>query len=261
MKFYSYLTFAVAVFFATCGAQAQVRVGLDNWFNNEVNKKTGQPYHYLWNDTSWSGYSRWGQIFTSRGASIKTIGQPTDSVLQAVDVYIIVDPDTIPENPAPKYIEHKEQEAINRFVRLGGVLIILANDAHNCEFRYLNELSRRFGITFNYESLHPVLNKNWEMGASVNLPAHPVFKDVKKIYIKEISSLSLRGVAKPVLEENGKVLMAECTYGKGFVFAVGDPWIYNEYIDHDRLPESFDNRKAAENLTDYLLSKVQRNKK
>jgi len=37
-------------------------------------------------------------------------------------------------------------------------------------------------------------------------------------------------------------------------FAIGDPWIYNEYIDHDRLPESFENRKAAENLTELLLS-------
>jgi unsaturated rhamnogalacturonyl hydrolase len=37
------------------------------------------------------------------------------------------------------------------------------------------------------------------------------------------------------------------------VFAIGDPWIYNEYMDHDRLPESFENRKAAENLTDLLL--------
>jgi unsaturated rhamnogalacturonyl hydrolase len=47
--------------------------------------------------------------------------------------------------------------------------------------------------------------------------------------------------------------MAEGKYGKGFVFAVGDPWIYNEYIDHKYLPQSFDNLKAANNLVDYLL--------
>jgi len=55
------------------------------------------------------------------------------------------------------------------------------------------------------------------------------------------------------LTENGKVLIAEANYGKVYVFAIGDPWIYNEYIDHDRLPIGFENRKAAENLTDYLL--------
>ena len=47
--------------------------------------------------------------------------------------------------------------------------------------------------------------------------------------------------------------MVEARYGKGYVFAVGDPWIYNEYIDHDLLPESFHNRQAAVNLTDLLV--------
>ncbi len=56
--------------------------------------------------------------------------------------------------------------------------------------------------------------------------------------------------------EKGKVLIAETNYGKGYVFAIGDPWIYNEYIDHDRLPSGVENRKAAENLTGFLLGKV-----
>jgi hypothetical protein len=38
--------------------------------------------------------------------------------------------------------------------------------------------------------------------------------------------------------------------------AVGDPWLYNEYIDHWLLPESFDNLKAANNLVDLLLKNV-----
>jgi unsaturated rhamnogalacturonyl hydrolase len=92
------------------------------------------------------------------------------------------------------------------------------------------------------------------MGACTNLPDQPLFKGVSKIYIKEISDINLKGSAKAILTEKGKVLMAECKYGKGYVFAIGDPWIYNEYIDHDRLPAGFDNRKAAENLTDLLLS-------
>jgi unsaturated rhamnogalacturonyl hydrolase len=96
------------------------------------------------------------------------------------------------------------------------------------------------------------------MGASKNFPDHPLFKGVSKIYIKEVSDINLKGNAKSVFTENGKVLIAECKYGKGYVFAIGDPWIYNEYIDHDRLTSDFDNRKAAENLTDLLLSKVKK---
>ena len=134
--------------------------------------------------------------------------------------------------------------------------MILANDAPNCEFTHLNQLSSRFGIVFNHVTLHPVSKNNWEMGACANLPDHPIFKGVQKIYLKEISSLTLTEAAKAILTENGQVLMAESRVGKGLVVAMGDPWIYNEYIDHDRLPESFDNRKAANNLTDYLLKNI-----
>jgi len=109
-------------------------------------------------------------------------------------------------------------------------------------------------MRFNHLTLHPVTGREWEMGASTLLPDHPLFKGVSKIYMKEISDITLSGPAKAVLTENGKVLMAEAKYGKGYVFAVGDPWIYNEYIDHDLLPESFQNRQAATNLTDLLLS-------
>ncbi|MDP2338392.1 MAG: hypothetical protein Q8N05_18455 [Bacteroidota bacterium] len=35
---------------------------------------------------------------------------------------------------------------------------------------------------------------------------------------------------------------------------LGDPWLYNEYIDHTMLPESFENLKAANNLVDLLLN-------
>ena len=110
-----------------------------------------------------------------------------------------------------------------------------------------------FGMTFNHVTLHPVTGTNFEMGACMNLPDHPLFNGVSKIYIKEVADINLSGTAKAILTESGKVLMAENKYGKGYVFAIGDPWIYNEYIDHDRLPVSFENRKAAENLTDMLL--------
>jgi unsaturated rhamnogalacturonyl hydrolase len=237
---------------------SQPVVGLDNWFNRETNAKTGMPFHYLWTDTAWSGYSRWGEIFRSRGAKITTVERPVAAVLKNIDIYIIVDPDTTTESKSPNYIMADDIKAIKKWVKKGGVLAILANDAPNCEFTHLNLLMKNFGMSFNHVTLHPVTGTNFEMGASVNLPDHPLFKGVKKIYIKEVSDIRLSGNAKPVLTENNKVLMAETKYGKGYVFAIGDPWIYNEYIDHDRLPESFENRKAAENLTEYLLEQVKK---
>ena len=235
---------------------AQVKVGLDNWFNHETNQSTNLPYHYLWTDTTNSGYSQWGRIFQVKGAEISIVERPVKSELTRLNVYIIVDPDTTSENPKPNYILPEDVNAIEQWVKQGGVLAILANNGPNCEFTHLNHLTSRFGITFNHVTLHPVTGNNWEMGASTNLPDHPIFKGVNKIYIKEIASINLKGKAKAILTENGNVLMAECRYGKGYVFAIGDPWIYNEYIDHYYLPADFDNRKAAENLTDYLLKQI-----
>lgn len=243
-----------------CSSTAQPVVGLDNWFNHEIKKETGELYHYLWTDTEFSGYSRWGESFIARGAKLLTLGKPDPKTLSRVDIYIIVDPDTTTENPFPNYIMPDDILAITEWVNKGGVLAILANDAPNCEFTHLNQLASQFGMHFNHVTLHRVTGDNFEMGASTNLPDHPLFKGVKKIYLKEVSDINLSGSAKPVLKEDGKVLIAENRVGKGYVFAIGDPWIYNEYIDHDRLPESFDNRKAAENLTDLLLSKVKKSK-
>lgn len=237
---------------------AQPVVGLDNWFNREIHARTGIPFHYLWSDKEFSGYSQWGEIFKSRGADITTVAKPTKDVLENIDVYIIVDPDTTTESKSPNYILPEDIRAIKKWVKRGGVLAILANDGPNCEFTHLNKLASKFGMRFNHVSLHPVINRDWEMGAITNLPDHPLFKGVSKIYIKEVSDIRISGNAKALLTENGKVLMAENNYGDGYVFAIGDPWIYNEYIDHALLPESFENLKAAKNLTELLLGKVSR---
>jgi unsaturated rhamnogalacturonyl hydrolase len=241
--------------FHVLNSYCQPVVGLDNWFNHETNAKTGQPYHYLWSDTEWSGYSRWGEIFTSKGATITTVGKPSASVLKATDIYIIVDPDTTTESKSPNYLMSDDIKRIRKWVKKGGVLAVLANDAPNCEFTHLNTLMKNFGMTFNHVTLHAVTGTDFEMGASTEFTDHPLFKGVSKIYIKEVSDINLSGNSRAILTENGKVLIAETNYGKGYVFAIGDPWIYNEYIDHDRLPGSFENRRAAENLTELLLKK------
>jgi hypothetical protein len=250
---------SIIIFVVTIwSAQSQPVIGLDDWFNREFNANTGKAFHYIWSDTTNSGYSRWGEIFKSRGATITTLGRPNVSTLGKTDIYIIVDPDTTTETKSPNYILPADIKKIVKWVRQGGVLAIMANDGPNCEFTHLNELASHFGITFNHVTLHPVSGTNWEMGACADLPDHPLFKGVTKIYIKEISSLNLNNNSRPVLTENGNVLVAECNYGKGYVFAIGDPWIYNEYIDHDRLTDDFENRKAAENLTDLLLSRARK---
>ena len=236
-------------------------VGLDNWYNRETSPKTGQLFHYLWTDTENSGYSQWGDLFKKQGATLATLGEAaTKKNLSKLDIYIIADPDTTTESKSPNYILTSDIKAIKGWVKKGGVLVLMANDAPNCEFTHLNQLAAEFGIHFNHVSLHPVVNHKWDMGAFIHLPDHPMFKEVSKIYMKEISSFTLKGAAKSILSENGIVYMTESKLGKGMVVAIGDPWIYNEYIDHAYLPADFENKKAAITFTDYLLKNSRKRK-
>jgi len=81
-----------------------------------------------------------------------------------------------------------------------------------------------------------------------------IFHTSKKIYIKELSTLSLSGPAKPVFTDAGHNIMAVARVGKGRVFAVGDPWFYNEYTDGRKLPADFENYEAARDLAQWLLA-------
>ena len=250
---------AFALFAMAAVSSAQKTVGLDNWFNRETNAKSGNIYHYTWDDTENSGFSQLGDLFKKRGAILKTIASaPTAKSLKNVNVYIIVDPDTTKENPTPNYFQPNDIKFLKKWVSNGGVLLLMANDGPNCEFTHLNKMAATFGLHFNPKTLNPVINRDWEMGAETKFPNHPLFKGVNKIYMKEVSGISLSNGAKPVLNdaETGAVFIAEVSFGKGYVLAVGDPWLYNEYIDHTYLPESFENLKVANNLVDLLLGKV-----
>ena len=233
---------------------------LDNFFNNEWKKnKNGSEirYHYIWEDTANSGYSELGDVIKSLGANITELrGSPTPDKLNNASVYIIVDPDTPIETKHPNYIRSNSIKNIVNWVRRGGVLALFANDKGNCEFIHLNKLSGEFGIHFNEDSRNHVTGNDYDTGKIDNLPSNLVFNGVNKIYLKDISTLKLSKNAKAILTDKGDVIMATSKYGKGFVFAVGDPWLYNEYIDHRKLPASFDNKKAAENLFRFLLSKA-----
>jgi unsaturated rhamnogalacturonyl hydrolase len=49
--------------------------------------------------------------------------------------------------------------------------------------------------------------------------------------------------------------MATNVYGKGRVFVIGDPWLYNEYVDGRRIPLEYQNYQAAKDLAKWALGK------
>lgn len=240
---------------------AQKTIALDNWFNRETHAKTGKIFHYTWEDTENSGFSIMAQTFRNMGASLLTLeSAPTARNLKTAGVYIIVDPDTLSENPNPNYVQPADIKAIEKWVKKGGVLVLMSNDKPNAEFTHFNRLASVFGFRFRPVTLNPVQGRNWDMGAETNFPDHPLFRDVRKIYMKETTPIVLDKNAIALVRDNGngEVFIAETRYGKGYVLAIGDPWLYNEYVDNRRLTTDFDNDKALVNFCSFLVSKARR---
>jgi len=215
-------------------------VALDGFHNNE----TKMPGHYAWSGTQAGGFSEFGKLIESVGGKLTTVRQPvTVSVLKDVRVFIIVDPDTPAESTDPKYIERPEIDAIEHWVEEGGKLLLLGNDKGNAEFQHLNNLAERFGIRFREET-YPVTS-----GKAILIAkgSGSIFGDGSTVYLVEVAPLDVRPGVKVLLSDHGTPIMALANKGKGQVFAVGDPWVYNEYIDRE------DNRRVASNLFRMLL--------
>lgn len=239
----------------------QKTVVLDYYYNNEwkKDKTTGKDtrWHYTWEDTTFGGYSELGGIFKKQGAQISSLEtKPDKASLAKASVYIIVDPDTEKETAKPNYMDKTAADAIASWVKAGGVLVLLTNDSGNCDLEHINILSDKFGIHFNEDSHNRVQNDIFEQGAVMTPENHEIFKSAKKLYVKEYSSLNVSSPAKTVLKSGENNLMAVAKYGKGTVFALGDPWIYNEYVGGKKMPADFVNYQAAEVWAEWLLKQA-----
>lgn len=233
------------------------KVVLDYYYNNERKKDaSGQTvrFHYSWEEQANGGYSLLGHIINSYGAETDSLAvKPTAENLREADVYIIVDPDTDKEAEHPNYIGETEVEVISNWVKQGGTLVLLSNDAGNAEFKHFNKLANAFGIHFNEDNHLMVKNDQFQQGLVVVDQPHPIFKKPYKLFLKEVSSLELKPPAEAVLRSQGIDIMATSSFGKGRVFALGDPWIYNEYIDGRKLTPEFENYSAAHDWVQWLL--------
>jgi unsaturated rhamnogalacturonyl hydrolase len=230
---------------------------LDYFFNSETKKdSTGRllPYHYKWEEMPNSGFSFWGNVFRSYGVKTEALpGAPTTANLKRASIYIIVDPDTKEENEHPNFVGPDHIKAITDWVKVGGVLVLMGNDIGNAEFDHFNQLAGQFGIQFNKDSRNRVQGNDFAAGKILAPDGHPIFTTAKELYLKEISTLSVTSPARPTLQDKGDVIMAVAKLGRGTVFAVGDPWLYNEYVDGRKLPPEFDNYKAAQDLARWLI--------
>ena len=237
-------------------------VMLDDYFNHEIrpskNFKGDEVWHYKWNERPDAGFSFWGSMFRSMGANIAQLrSEPTASALANASVYIIVDPDTAKETANPNFVEPRHVKAIDDWVKRGGVLVLMGNDGQNAELDRFNTLAETFGIKFNKDRKFEVVpSTNYQMGGIDIAAGNPIFATTKKIFVKEVSTLTLSGKAKAVLTANGDNIIATAKHGKGTVFVIGDPWLYNEYVDGRRLPAEFQNFTASRDLAKWLLAQA-----
>lgn len=233
-------------------------VMLDDYFNREIKKDANGKefsWHYKWEEKNHGGYYTWGKQFESYGAKLDTLSAaPTSSNLANANIYIIVDPDTDKETPKPNFISATDVKTISDWVKKGGVLVMLGNDFGNCEFDNWNKLANAFGLEFNKDSINKVVNDQYEQGR-VTVPAgNLIFKNARDLYMKEISTLKITGKADIILTLNNAPIVATVKYGKGTVFALGDPWLYNEYTDGRKMNGLFQNFTAAQELSAWLLT-------
>ncbi len=234
---------------------------LDRYFNSEKRKDASGEmvyWHYVWEERSHPGFAGLGHLFNKNGAKLASLNvAPTAANLAKSSVYVIVDPDHVKDNPNPNYVSQKDVNVIKEWVKGGGVLVMMANDSANCDLEHFNKLANAFGMTFTNKSRNMVKNDEFETGVVIPNDTE-VFKSPYKMYLKEVSVLDIKTPARALATKNNEVIIATAKYGKGTVFAVGDPWLYNEYLDGRKLPLEYPNFKAADDLVKWLLQQAKR---
>jgi unsaturated rhamnogalacturonyl hydrolase len=234
----------------------------DGWFNSQQRTDAfGQQvyFHYKWDTQDMPGYSLFGHIFSNFGAETRPhYMEPTLENLRGAQVFVIASPDNADKNPHPNYATAEDATQIAEWVKAGGVLMIMENDTSFADLDHFNVISEKFGIHFNSLLRKHVIGTQWDMGKIVLDGSGPIFHNPHTLYMKDVCTISVSGPAKPLLTEGADIFMAEAKYGKGTVYSVVDPWLYNEYTDGRKLPAMYDNYAAGKELVRWILEQVPR---
>jgi unsaturated rhamnogalacturonyl hydrolase len=236
-----------------------VKVMLDAWFNSQRRKNAAgqmEYFHYKWDDSTDSGFSIFADIFHSYGVATDTLySAPTVEKLKGSQLYIIVSPDIPAKNPNPHYVQTDDAEQVAQWVREGGVLILMENDPANSDIEHLDLLADRFGIHFDPLLRHHVIGDQITSGTIAVNGDGALFLHPHMFFMKDTCTISLKNPAVGVLQEGADIVMATAKYGKGTVFAVVDPWLYNEYI-YGHLPPRYDNLAGGKEVVRWLLRQI-----
>jgi unsaturated rhamnogalacturonyl hydrolase len=179
--------------------------------------------------------------------------------LKGAQFYIIVSPDNPAKNPQPHYVQPQDAEQVVEWVKQGGVLILMENDPANADIEHLDLIADRFGIHFDDVLQRHIIGDQFAPGyIPVSGSSSPIFHHSHTLYMKDTCGISLRAPAKAMLKDKAGIVMATAQYGRGTVFAVVDPWLYNEYTDHRKALPQQDNYAAGKEFVTWLLKQTPR---
>lgn len=233
---------------------------VDGWYNSQKRPNAaGQmvEFHYKWNDYSNEGYSIFGHIFRSYGVATRTLyTAPTEANLSHAQIYVIASPDNLARNPHPHYMDKQAADQVAAWVRKGGTLLIFENDPGNADIVHMDILADKFGLHFNNVLAHHVIDEDFSMGRIDVTHPTPPFSTPQVLFMKDTCSLSPSNGARALMTSHGVILMATAKYGKGFVVAVTDPWLYNEYTDgrKPKMPSIYDNFSGGRQFVHWVLT-------
>lgn len=234
---------------------------LDNYFNHETKTDSSgftYDHHYVWNEEELNGFTFFGHVFNKYGVkTTQSKEEPTPALLNKADLYIIVDPDNKKETPRPNFISDKNIKDIYDWVKKGGVLLLFANDTGHTELPGINKLASKFGIHYKDKPINLLQGQEYEKGAVIIPAGNEIFANTKKIYAKEVAPIEVRSPAKAIVSKGDDCVIAISKVGKGTVFAIGDPWLYNEYVDDRKISAAeYENYKAAEDLVNWAIKQL-----
>jgi unsaturated rhamnogalacturonyl hydrolase len=231
---------------------------MDAWLNSQQRKNADgqmESFHYKFDDDANSGYSVVAHMLQQYGMRTEMLDHaPRAEDLKGVEIYFILSPDIPALNQNPHYMDKESADAIEAWVKAGGVLVEMENDSEHADQTHLDLLSDRFGLHFNPVTRNRELNDSYE-NTMVTIPAGTggIFHDAHRAVEKETCTLTLSGPAKALITDKGDVMMAVSHAGKGLVFANVDPWTYNEYTDGRKAPLNEDNFAGGQEFVHWLV--------
>ena len=228
---------------------------IDRHFNKEY--KNGKLFHYTWDDYFDSGFSWLGNHASVRGANLKHLdAAPNATNLKNTDLYIIVDPDGYKDAKSPNFIRTADIKNITDYVKNGGNLLLMLNDTTNADAKYVSKLTGALGVKLTGKNINFVKNDNFPEGDVAIAPDSKIFTKPYKLFIKELVTLEpLNASVRTEAHVNGEAAIVSGKLGKGKFVIVGDPWLYNEYVNGRKLPVEYENFQAGNELIEWLLLK------